>query len=239
MAKKRKGRPAKYTTDYKGKPVVGLSYNKALGQYYNTHYKTETNGKQVYFGSDRDEAIHKFRIWLSNKQGKITTLKVSPDDIKIEHTATKELSEESVKFINKFREEAGEPPLTNNELVFEVDGDLDAFGDDVEVTSNYAIHKGLFWQKARELILNDIDKARELLNLNIRVDNAPEVTIKLSHAYQLFKKNPNYLDLSDKKRIHTYWNEFTKIVSDKRIHNITLKDLLSYRDYILSRELVP
>ncbi len=57
MVKKRKGRPAKYITDYKGKPVVGLSYNKALGQYYNTHYRTETNGKKVYFGSDIFELI--------------------------------------------------------------------------------------------------------------------------------------------------------------------------------------
>ncbi len=64
MAKKLKGRPVQYVMDYNGKPVVGLSFHKAIGQYYNTHYKTETKGKMVYFGSDTDEAIFKFHQWV-------------------------------------------------------------------------------------------------------------------------------------------------------------------------------
>ncbi|HEY5138846.1 MAG TPA: hypothetical protein VIJ25_05935 [Methylococcales bacterium] len=62
-----RGRPPTYVADANGRPVVGLSFDKN-NFYYNTHWKAENVDKQI-FGNDRGEAIARFRIWQSEKQG--------------------------------------------------------------------------------------------------------------------------------------------------------------------------
>jgi len=239
MAKKRKGRPAKYVVDYNGKPVVGLSYNKAVGQHYNTHYKTETKGKMVYFGGDKDEAIFKFRQWESKRGKKHVEFDIAPQGVEVEHTAIKELSDESVKVLNELREQAGLPPREGNILEFGVDGDLAAFGDDTKITSTYNVSEQIFWSKARELILNDIDEARKRLNINIKIDANAQSSVKLANVYEVFKRHPKYANLSDKNRTEASWKEFLKSVGNKPIQLISLKDIINYRDHILSQKISP
>jgi|GEM_PF-5308862 len=239
MAKKRRGRPANYVVDFNGKPVVGLSYNEAVGQHYNTHYKTETKGKMFYFGGDKDEAIFKFRQWESKRKKKNTQFTIDPKEVDVQHTARKKLSNEAVATLNEFKKEAGQPPMEGDTIEFGVDGDLAAFGDDTEITSTYNVPEQIYWLKARELILNDIEEARKLLNLNIKIDMDAESSIKLGKVYELFKQHPKFANLLDKKRIESYWNEFFKSIGNKPIQLISLKNIIDYRNYILSKEIVP
>ena len=53
---RRKGRPPKFVLDPNGRPIVGLSYNKANKSYYATY-----SNPRVWFGSDLAEALFKFR----------------------------------------------------------------------------------------------------------------------------------------------------------------------------------
>ena len=59
---RRKGRPPKFVQDPNGRPIVGLSYNKANSCYYATYSKP-----RVYFGTNLADALFKFRQW-ENKQ---------------------------------------------------------------------------------------------------------------------------------------------------------------------------
>jgi hypothetical protein len=53
----KRGRPPKYVNGSDGKPIVGLSYDKNLNQYYATHSKP-----RVYLGSDNKSAIYKSEL---------------------------------------------------------------------------------------------------------------------------------------------------------------------------------
>jgi len=61
---RRIGRPTKYVTGRDGREVVGLSFHKPSGRYYATH-----NKPRVYFGSDFDTALIRFREWESRQKG--------------------------------------------------------------------------------------------------------------------------------------------------------------------------
>jgi hypothetical protein len=52
---KRKGRPPKYVRDSRGREIVGLSYHKAVGQYYLTF-----SDPRVYLGNDKNKAVETF-----------------------------------------------------------------------------------------------------------------------------------------------------------------------------------
>jgi integrase len=193
----------------------------------------------VYFGGDKDEAIFEFHQWESKRGKKQVQFDIAPQEVEVEHTATKELSDESVKVINDFREQAGLPPRDGNALEFSVDGDLAAFGDDTKITSTYNVLAQIFWGKARELILNDIDEARKLLNINIKIDADAKGSIKIANVYEVFKRHPKYANLSDKNRTEASWKEFLKSVGNKPVQLISLKDIIDYRDYILSKKNSP
>lgn len=63
MKGKKRGRPADYVKDQQGKPIIGLSWQKADGRYYASHHRPKT-----YFGTDYETAVKRFREWEA-KQG--------------------------------------------------------------------------------------------------------------------------------------------------------------------------
>jgi len=61
---KKRGRPPKYVVGRDGKPVVGLSFNPSIHQYYASHSRPRR-----YFGRDFDAALAKFRTWQAAAEG--------------------------------------------------------------------------------------------------------------------------------------------------------------------------
>jgi hypothetical protein len=67
---KGRGRPPKYVTSDKGKEIVGLSYHKAVNQYYLTF-----SSPRIYLGYDKNKAIETFYQQKENEK----LLLFSPD----------------------------------------------------------------------------------------------------------------------------------------------------------------
>ncbi len=62
ISRRKRGGQPKYVLGRNGRPIVGLSYDKTLNQYYSTHHRPKK-----YFGSDLDQAVVKFRTWQSGQ----------------------------------------------------------------------------------------------------------------------------------------------------------------------------
>jgi integrase len=238
MSKRAKpGRPPKYVADANGRPVVGLSFDKNNNFYFNTHWKTDNLDKQI-FGNDRSEAIARFRIWQSEQQGQTTKIEdASPHQIQTETTVTKELSEPELKVLNDIRKQAGLPELPpKHKIQFGTNADsADVFGKDFVVGQTYTLLEGIFWKTARELILNDIHKARKLLNLPIFIDGKvlSEKSITLQEIGDLyFDKRRKPISYTYKKDGLRFWKEFCKCVGVSRVGDVILELIDRYEDYL-------
>ncbi|HRT50957.1 MAG TPA: hypothetical protein P5279_10715, partial [Anaerohalosphaeraceae bacterium] len=62
LKNRKRGRPPKFVLDTDGRPIVGLSYNKATGSYYATY-----SDPRVWFGSDLAEALFKFQRYQNHQ----------------------------------------------------------------------------------------------------------------------------------------------------------------------------
>lgn len=73
-AKKKRGGQPDYVLNRDGRPIVGLSYDKTLNQYYSTHQRPKK-----YFGSDLDQAIVRFHVWQAERRGrKLVPMRCAP-----------------------------------------------------------------------------------------------------------------------------------------------------------------
>ena len=238
MTKRRtRGRPPKYVADANGRPVVGLSFDKNNNFYFNTHWKTDNLDKQI-FGNDRSEAIARFRIWQSEQQGQTTKIEdISPNQVQIETTVTKELAEPELKVLNDIRKQAGLTELPpKHKIRFGTTTDsADVFGKDYIVQQTYTLLEGIFWKNARELILNDIHKARKLLNLPIVLNGKvlSEKSITLQEIGDLyFYKRRKPISYTYKKNGLRFWKEFCKCVGVLRVGDVSLELIDKYEDYL-------
>ena len=245
-----RGRPAKYAHDHTGKPVVGLSFDKANNSYFNTHWKTENINRQN-FGNDKSEAIARFRIWQSEKQGQTTKLDAQPHQVQIETTVTRKHSEAYLKwrdeYIKTFSEEQkkelneavwqGRFPALSDKVEFGTDAESAEFfqkkGYDVQ--QQLTLLEGIFWQNARELILSDIHKARKLLNLPIVLDGKviSEKSVTLQELGELyFEKRRKPMSIVYKKDGLRFWKEFCQCVAVPRVGDVSLELIDRYEDYL-------
>ncbi len=237
--KKRRGRPPKYVIDHEGKPVVGLSYDKYNNRYFNTHWKSEGVEKQN-FGNDKYEAIALFRIWQSKNAGKRTEVEIDDPHIEKEAVVTKKLTPQEIVSRNLIRRDLGFLELDSDEEVFSGSGDLDVFRDaGYEVKEIYNFEEGVFWKKARELILNDINKARDLLQLPIVLDGEAlsEKSMNLDEVADLyFNKRKNSITKEHFRNSLKYWNEFKKNVKIKKIGDLTEKHFVDFESWLKNQK---
>ncbi|MFA6175888.1 MAG: hypothetical protein WC765_04850 [Phycisphaerae bacterium] len=220
--------------DANSRPVVGLSFDKTNNFYFNTHWKAE-NLKKQNFGSDKSEAIARFLIWQSEQQGQTTKIEdVSPHQVQVETTVTKELTDAELKVINDFRRQAGEPELPpKHKITFSTTADsADAFEKGYAVQQTYTLLEGVFWKQARELILNDIHKARKLLNLPIVLDGTAvsHKAITLDEIETMFfAKRRKPMSAGYKQYAIRFWKEFKRVVNVKMVSDIILNQLANTR----------
>lgn len=93
----------------------------------------------------------------------------------------------------------------------------------------------MFWKKARELILQDIHKARELLQLPIVLDGEvlSEKSMTLDEVAELyFGKRKDSITKQHYKSSLKYWAEFKKQVKVKRIADLTETHFISFEDWL-------
>lgn len=218
MSKRAKaGRPAKYATDSNGRPIVGLSFDKNNNLYFNTHWKTENISKQS-FGTDKNEAIYRFRQWEEERKGE-ANVSVDEDDVQVGIREQIEKFNPDLRGYSQetLREWAGKEHFAISEV------------------NTYEIPLSLVCSIARELILNDIHKARKLLNLPIVLDGKvfSEKSIELAKVKELyFEKRRKPMSSAYIKIGKLLWNDFIKCIGVKRVSDITIDLIDKYEDYL-------
>lgn len=225
--KRKRGRPPKYVIDTDGKPVVGLSYDKSNDIYFNTHFKTEGVPKEN-FGNDYDEAIYLFRQSEAKNKGEDyqsierdrvkKAISLSLDDfvIKKPNETDEEYKQRMTEFGLKLRR--GELKTKSIPL--------------------YRVPNSYIYAKARELILQDIVKARKEMNLPIKLEGTyrTDKSITLDELGSIyFEKLGKTFNSRHKDNAETYWDEFKKIVKIKRISQLDADSVEKYEEWIKSQ----
>lgn len=226
--KKNRGRPPKYVLDPQGRPVVGLSHDKANNRYFNTHYNKEGVKKENFGNGDYSLAIFEFMQWNAKKKGE-QSVNVDAKDIS-NGVRTEPIEFEPPQWLidmqptEEMKRQHREQPILFRQI------------------ETRKIPESLIWQKARELILFDLPEARKRLNLPIRLDGPvkPLKSISLQEIGNLYFQHPRFHRMSQRYRWEAkrYWKEFCRLVKVKTIQDITIPTIDSYQEaiYRISKE---
>ena len=216
--KRRRGRPAKYVLGHDGKPIVGLSYDKSLRQYYATGTKPK-----IYFGTDLNIAIAKFRIWQQHQdKEKITSMKV-PDNVKQDVLTAQFQQIQELQYISQSLDR------------FESDG------TDKAEQFNILVHipESLKKEIVREMFatksmveMAEIAGMPELVRLkNIK---KPETPLSLKEVGEFYLQKDK-LSKDEFRKCKSTWEEFCKTINCKTIDQITKEHIHSYYDKVYNR----
>jgi integrase len=206
---KRRGRPAKYVLDRDGRPVVGLSFHKASGRYYATHAEGS-----VYFGSDYDLAISRFRAWESRRTGPAITL---PG---LTHRRDRSVLRAALVDVGWMTpEEASAKPAV------------------VEVrTPSFEINEDAVWGWLREQIISDPRRAAQRLaipEIAYLADlNPPEPSLRLTEAIAVYLDSKKQIGKHWRRKNHLFWREFVEQVGKITFGDVTAEDIERYHDFI-------
>jgi len=218
--KRGKGRPPKYVQDNQGRPIVGLSYDKANNRYFNTHWKSEGVSKET-FGSDYHEAIFSFRRWEADRNGE-NAIMIDAEHIQEGYREEHEEFHPSKDWIASLPQEVQD----------EWKGKKHVLVSEVETAG---IPESLFWQHARELILSDIVEARKRLNLPIVLDGPIEgsVSITLDEIGKIYfeRRRKPISDIYRKDGLR-FWGEFKRVTNVKKVGELSATLIDGYENWV-------
>ncbi|AQT70076.1 tyrosine recombinase XerC [Anaerohalosphaera lusitana] len=218
MRKKRKrGRPPKYVSDERGRPLVGLSCDD--NGFYNTHYRTE-GVPRLHFGAPDDyiNALRRFRRWRDEREKKTTSIVFDQDDDK-----------ESV--LNQVHQRI----LNNKDGWGEWRASIDC-EEYIDPPVDLKINEEIGWDIARSLISNNppsivaeklgIPEFAELHKLTplpkpLTLHEIGEIYLKRT------KKPLRQQEYDDSKR---WWEQFCKLAKSKTVRDVCLSDIKRYQD---------
>ena len=211
MAKR--GRKAKYVLDRQNKPVIGLSFDKCRGVFYNTHFKSE-GVKKESFGGDKEEAIFRFRQWENHRKGVMTKVTIPDlDDGNKLLLQTHRIAEQHRTQFSTLQNEddLNSPPPP---IVFEIPTEIIA-------------------ARARRLILDNPIEAARLLGIPqlANLDALPEKQhLKLSDMLELYLLKPK--GRKEKSSYKRTWAKFCRVIKCKEIGEVKREHIQQYSQEI-------
>lgn len=211
---KPRGRPPQYVNDRNGNPIVGLSRNpetairKKNGKTYHVtdgRYYATGSKPRVYFGSDFDLAVRRFRAWQARERGQ-----------KVEVEYDVPLSPESKKKHDVLRRAYGKPPV----------------GDSLPVTDS--LPEEVFWGKVRELLIDANGRRlaaqktgiKELEWLFDLEPPPPPMTLEEIGNLYVSKKPP--IGSDERKQVRQFWRQFREIVGVDTLGELTQEHIRNY-----------
>ncbi len=204
-----RGRKPKYVVDDNGRPVVGLSFDKANQNYYNTHFKID-NIKKVIFGKDRIESIFRFRKWEMDRNSEEV-----------------DILEGQVEVVHKHADYYSPMDALTGRIPPPLPEDLQNI---------YKVPESFIWEKARYLLLTA--KPQEIykkLGLHITIDDRPPTKfISLKKLGEIYFEGKE-LSRSHKYYSQSYWKEFIRVIGVTNIGDISSDGIYKYQDFLTSK----
>lgn len=226
----------KYVCDFDGKPLVGLSWDRANGQYFFTHFKQEKDfiagrktRKDYSFGSDYSTAVFGFKQWRE-QAGKLTLS--LPQGAEVEQWLTATLSPDDVAEVQEALEERGitDYPVDAVHRFRYQAPDLSAYNIESKIKADrkYALHL------ARQLLADEEIKIEVIRMLQLN-----ELLPKQYKPLPLKDILDFYCDRAEeecsnkeKKQVALSVEDFIHITGRKLINDITEDDIELFRDAV-------
>ncbi len=234
----KRGRPANYVKGRDGKPIIGLSRNKADGRYYATHSKP-----RKWFSTDYDRSLIEFRAWEARQEGRT-----------VEIVATRRpTTEEMGALVERL---SGDPePVAVGPGGFYIYEPLPRWwweaadralrgeteGLDYQIVEKHRIPEDAFWAVVREAILANPTRAGEKTGLPLdRLHQfkplPPSPT--LESLGKLYQERAKVTD-EWRKKAAQFWGEFVKAVRVKTVRDLTAERISDYCDAVLESGFSP
>ena len=201
---RRKGRPPKFVQDPNGRPIVGLSYNKANSCYYATYSKP-----RVYFGTNLADALFKFRQW-ENKQA----IEEPYMEISLPYPPGSEGSK-----IVRWSECCGDPHV----IAAAHAGESALIPENIflEMARNFILKDTI--NAARKLGIPELARMEDLPPLE------PPLSLDALLEFYINRRKPSKEEV---KKMKSSWKEFCRIIQVQTVREISSNTIHNYRDVI-------
>ncbi len=237
MIKGRKiGAPVKNRIyDAAGKEVPGLSFDEANNTYFASYKKKTGKWHKKYFGTDKDEAIFKYRFWVAQKHSSVEIKGLPPESVNLSAQAVKTVSKEQLEAYNRMMFDLGGEQRQSPEFHLNITPeDAEHWAEKgYQVGVNLEMIEPVFWQTVRTLILTDIHDARRKLNLpGLYIEDAPKIgkSVSLKEIGEFYLKRK--LCHRERKNCELVWKDFCDVVGVKTISEVMPEHIDEYYDQI-------
>ncbi len=212
MADRKRGRRANYVVDRNNHPVVGLSLDKANGQYYSTHQRPKK-----YFGAELDQAIVRFKVWQAKQKGK-TLIPVAVE------------SPGPGVNVRLGDIPAPEPPDPDRL-------DDPSYMERYQRLLTYTMmDEAALFEWARAEILADKSRFAERVGVPqiawIDDIRPPEPSLTFRQVGERYFNKKRRLSAHWRRKQSAFWGEFTKIIGNKTLRETEDRDVDRYHDHV-------
>ena len=220
---KSRGRPAKYVSGRDGKPVVGMSFNRSTGQYYSSHAKP-----RIYFGSDFDQALSRFRAWEMARKGEgFLPLRDDPTKPPIRLRLPLPASWEGPVYV------AGDRPGEFREVPAVL---LPTLKDCSDRGLYTLVTTDAFYAKCRDLILKDSARFAERVGIPeiayLQDLKPPGPSVTLRGVGDLYFGKRKKISVEWRRKQKAHWKEFVDSVGVKTIREVTDEGIERYHNNV-------
>ena len=224
----------RYVVGKDNKPIVGLSWDKANGQYYPTDWKKLELKKRPNFGTECDTAIFNFRQWKSRLQTNMTTfVGLTEEDFELGEDTHVVYTSKEVADLHRIAADLGVEPHKYT------------VGEKHRIYWTYDLQlvEDKFFAKLRDMMINDIEGVRKKLNLYIEVKDAAALrkayTLKQigDHFFGLLKyQNPEKRSQKNElKELKKTWQMFCEIIGVKTAGEVAKQHINRFHDYVMRK----
>jgi len=201
----KRGRPPKFVLDPNGRPIVGLSYNKATNNYYATYSKP-----RVWFGSDIGQALFNFRRYEKQQAIEQPYVEIKLPDLPDTQTQ-----------IVKWSELCSEPPVIA--AAYAGESALLPESMFLETARNFILKDPI--NAARKMGIPELARLEDLPPLE------PPLSLEKILQYYLNRRKPSK---DESRKMESVWKEFCGIVKMRTVREISSDIIHDYCDIILA-----
>lgn len=221
--RKKRGRPPDYVAGRDGKPVVGLSFNRSVGQYYASHSKP-----RVYFGSDFDQALAKFRAWEAGKgENALVVIRSDPRKPPCQVRLPLPATWEGPVYV------ADGPPGKFRKIPAAV---VPTLKDVTERGVHTLVTTDAFYARCRELILKNPARFAERVGIPeigyLQDLKPPGHSLTLRQVGELYFARRKRISAHWEHKQKAYWKEFAVIVGVKTVRELTEDMIEQYHNSV-------
>lgn len=224
-----------YVCDHNGRPLVGLSWDRANGQYYYTFWKQESDvvagrktRKDYSFGSKYDEAVFRFKQWR-DEAGKVV-LSI-PDEIEATQRVTYTRTPEQIESLTEILKAEGVDDYPIDRVIRYKAAGIEE-DSQVSLVSKISTDRQYASYLLRQLLQDEELRIEAIRMLQLN-DLMPKQHRPLPLAeIASFYREHSSASPKEKTQVESTLEHFRQITKKTVLNDVTEDDVFIYRDAI-------